>query len=138
MGNGFPMGGVLISPRIKPEKGMLGTTFGGNYLACAAGLAVLEVMENEDLVENAKKTGEYLMKKLQNKIAYKNLKGRGLMIGIEFKEKISDLRFQLLNEKRIFTGISGTNTLRLLPPLTLSEKQSDRFTDDLYALLNSS
>ncbi|NPA36636.1 MAG: aspartate aminotransferase family protein [Chlorobi bacterium] len=138
MGNGFPMGGVLISPDIKPQKGMLGTTFGGSYLACAAGLAVLEVMENENLVENAKQTGAYLMKKLKNSISYKELKGRGLMIGVEFSEKISDLRFQLLNEKRIFTGISGTNTLRLLPPLTLSEEQSDCFTDNLCALLNSS
>jgi acetylornithine aminotransferase len=138
MGNGFPIGGVLISPDIKPEKGMLGTTFGGNYLACAAGLAVLEVMKEEDLMQNAQKTGEYLLKNIEANISYKELRGRGLMIGIEFEEKISSIRFQLLNEKCIFTGISGTNTLRLLPPLTLSIEQSRSFIDSLQQLTNSS
>ena len=138
MGNGFPMGGVLISPEIKAEKGMLGTTFGGNYLACAAGLAVLEVMKEEDLIRNAKETGKYLLKNIEANISYKELRGKGLMIGIEFNEKISSIRFQLLKEKCIFTGISGTNTLRLLPPLTLSKEQSDSFVGSLRALTNSS
>ena len=138
MGNGFPIGGVLISPEIKAEKGMLGTTFGGNYLACAAGLAVLEVMEKEDLIRNAKETGEYLLKKLKANISHKELRGRGLMIGVEFEEKISSIRFQLLKEKCIFTGISGTNTLRLLPPLTLSIEQADSFIGSLHVLTNSS
>jgi len=139
MGNGFPIGGVLISPDIKPEKGMLGTTFGGNYLACAAGLAVLEVMKEEDLIRNSHETGEYLLKNIKANISYKELRGKGLMIGIEFKEKISSLRFQLLKEKCIFTGISGTNTLRLLPPLSLSKEQSDSFVSSLRALtVNSS
>jgi acetylornithine aminotransferase len=138
MGNGFPIGGVLISPEIKPEKGMLGTTFGGNYLACSAGLAVLEVMKEEGLINNSKETGEYLFKKIKANISYKELRGKGLMIGIEFEEKISSLRFQLLKEKSIFTGISGLNTLRLLPPLTLSIKQSDDFIRSLSAVINSS
>ncbi len=138
MGNGFPIGGVLISPEIKAEKGMLGTTFGGNYLACAAGLAVLEVMKEEDLIRNTKETGKYLLKNIEANISYKELRGKGLMIGIEFNEKISSIRFQLLKEKCIFTGISGTNTLRLLPPLTLSKEQSDSFVGSLRALTNSS
>ncbi len=138
MGNGFPMGGVLISPEIKAVKGMLGTTFGGNYLACTAGLAVLEVMEEEDLIRNAKETGDHLLKNIKANISYKELRGRGLMIGIEFDEKISSIRFQLLNEKCIFTGVSGTNTLRLLPPLTLSIEQSDSFIESLRMLINSS
>ncbi len=138
MGNGFPIGGVLILPEIKPEKGMLGTTFGGNYLACAAGLAVVEVMKEENLILNAKQTGEYLLKNLQSITSLKDLRGRGLMIGVEFNEKISAIRLQLLKEKCIFTGISGVNTLRLLPPLTLTKEQSDSFLGSLYALLNSS
>ena len=138
MGNGFPVGGVLISPEIKPEKGMLGTTFGGNYLACAAGLAVVEVMKEENLILNAKQTGEYLLKNLQSITSLKDLRGKGLMIGVEFNEKISAIRLQLLKEKCIFTGISGVNTLRLLPPLTLTKEQSDSFLGSLYALLNSS
>ena len=138
MGNGFPIGGVLISPEIKPEKGMLGTTFGGNYLACAAGLAVLEVMKEENLILNAKQTGEYLLKNLQSITSIKELRGKGLMIGVEFNEKISGIRLQLLKEKCIFTGISSINTLRLLPPLTLTKEQSDNFLGSLFALLNSS
>ncbi len=138
MGNGFPIGGVLISPEIKSEKGMLGTTFGGNYLACAAGLAVLEVMKEESLILNAKEIGEYLLNNLQSTISAKELRGEGLMIGVEFYEKISAIRLQLLKGKNIFTGVSGVNTLRLLPPLTLSKKQADSFLGSLHALLNSS
>ncbi len=138
MGNGFPIGGVLISLEIKPEKGMLGTTFGGNYLACAAGLAVVEIMKEENLILNAKQTGEYLLKNLQSITSLKDLRGKGLMIGVEFNEKISAIRLQLLKEKCIFTGISGVNTLRLLPPLTLTKEQSDSFLGSLHALLNSS
>ena len=138
MGNGFPVGGVLISPEIRPEKGMLGTTFGGNYLACAAGLAVVEVMKEENLILNAKQTGEYLLKNLQSITSLKDLRGKGLMIGVEFNEKISAIRLQLLKEKCIFTGISGVNTLRLLPPLTLTKEQADSFLGSLYTLLNSS
>jgi acetylornithine aminotransferase len=138
MGNGFPMGGVLISPQIKAQKGMLGTTFGGNYLACAAGLAVLEIMEEENLIEKTRQTGDYLMQSLNQFEAVKEQRGRGLMIGLEFEEKITNLRFQLLMEKCIFTGISGVHTIRLLPPLTLTTKHADIFVEALRGVLDSS
>jgi acetylornithine aminotransferase len=127
MGNGFPIGGVLIQPEIKPWFGMLGTTFGGNHLACAAGIAVLDVMKNENLVENAEKVGNYLMKKLAEISSGYEIRGLGLMIGIEFKFPIKELRHKLLFEHGIFTGVSGQNIIRLLPPLSLSESQADDF-----------
>ncbi|MDX9908429.1 MAG: aminotransferase class III-fold pyridoxal phosphate-dependent enzyme [Bacteroidales bacterium] len=126
MGNGFPMGGVLIQPEIKPWRGMLGTTFGGNHLACAAGLAVLEVLEKEKLIENARKTGNYLMTQLQ-KTNQIEVRGKGLMIGIELPFPVAELRKKLLFEYNIFTGFSGQNMIRILPPLSLSMEETDQF-----------
>lgn len=129
MGNGFPVGGVLISPEHKPWHGMLGTTFGGNYLACAAGLAVLEIMEKEHLTENAAAVGGYLIKELSTITTIKEVRGKGLMIGLEFDEPIVALRKKLLFEEKIFTGVTGTHVIRILPPLTLSKKEADRFLE---------
>lgn len=126
MGNGFPMGGVLIQPEIKPWRGMLGTTFGGNHLACAAGLAVLEVLEKEKLIENARKTGNYLMTQLQKRGKIE-VRGKGLMIGIELPFPVAELRKKLLFEYNIFTGFSGQNMIRILPPLSLSMEETDQF-----------
>lgn len=127
MGNGFPIGGVLIQPEIKPWSGMLGTTFGGNHLACAAGIAVLDVIKNEKLVENSETVGNYIMSKLAEISTDYEIRGLGLMIGIEFKFPIKDLRNKLLFEHGIFTGVSGQNTIRLLPPLSLTIEQADVF-----------
>lgn len=127
IGNGFPMGGLLISPLFTAVSGMLGTTFGGNHLACAAGSAVLEIMEKEQLVENAAKVGTYLMDELNKIEGIKEVRGLGLMIGIEFEAPIKDIRRKLLFEKHIFTGVSGTNVIRLLPPLCLSMQQASYF-----------
>lgn len=127
MGNGFPIGGVLISPEFKPWKGMLGTTFGGNHLACAAGLAVLEVMEQAQLIDNAANVGAYLMEKLKTIKAIKDVRGLGLMIGLEFDFPIGVFRKQLLFEHHIFTGISGTHILRLLPPLGITQADANQF-----------
>ncbi len=127
MGNGFPIGAVLIAPDLEPWYGMLGTTFGGNYLACAAGIAVLEIMEKEKLVENSEKVGSYLLEKLSQIKEIKEVRGKGLMIGMEFNEPIKPIRTALLKEDHIFTGVSGTNTIRLLPPLTLNMKQAEEF-----------
>ncbi|NLE31494.1 MAG: aminotransferase class III-fold pyridoxal phosphate-dependent enzyme [Bacteroidales bacterium] len=129
IGNGFPMGGLLISPLFKPVYGMLGTTFGGNHLACAAGLAVLEVMDTEHLVENAAKVGDYLLAKLRQMPFIKEVRGTGLMIGLEFEQPIKEIRHRLLFEKHIFTGVSGTHVIRLLPPLSLSLAQADSFLE---------
>jgi acetylornithine aminotransferase len=129
MGNGFPVGGILIQPEIQPWYGMLGTTFGGNHLACAAGIAVLDVISNENLVENAEKVGNYIMEKLAEISSTYEIRGKGLMIGIEFKFAIKELRNKLLFEYGIFTGFSGQNIIRLLPPLTLSFAQADEFID---------
>jgi acetylornithine aminotransferase len=129
MGNGFPVGGVLISPDHKPWHGMLGTTFGGNYLACAAGLAVLEIMEKEHLTENAATVGGYMIKELSAFTTIKEVRGKGLMIGLEFDEPIVALRKKLLFEEKIFTGVTGTHVIRILPPLTLTKKEADRFLE---------
>jgi len=132
MGNGFPVAGVLIHPKYEARYGMLGTTFGGGYLACAASLAVLEVMEQEALIDNALKTGNYLLKQLETIPQIRKVRGRGLMIGMEFAEPIAPLRNRLIHEYRIFTGASSDkNVLRLLPPLTLSMEQADMFVDCL-------
>lgn len=140
IGNGFPMSGVLISPELKPVYGQLGTTFGGNHLACAAALAVLDVIEQENLVENANKVGEFLiaeLKKLQaahpDKIT--EVRGRGLMIGIELVEPYKELRSNLLFNEHCFTGCAGTNTLRLLPPLCLSMAEAQEFLDKFQRVL---
>ena len=127
MGNGFPIGGVLIQPEIKPWFGMLGTTFGGNHLACAAGIAVLDVIQQEKLVENSEEVGKYLMEKLAEISPEFEIRGKGLMIGIEFKFPIKELRQKLLFEFGIFTGVSGLNIIRLLPPLSLTIEQADQF-----------
>jgi len=131
MGNGFPIGGVLIAPEIKPWHGMLGTTFGGNHLACAAALAVLEVMESEQLVENAALTGEYLIRELKEMKKDFVVRGQGLMIGLEFPVPVKEIRMNLLNGHHIFTGFSGTNIIRLLPPLCLTQQESQRFLDSI-------
>ena len=125
--NGFPMGAVLISPKIKASYGMLGTTFGGNHLACAAAIAVLEIMEKEHLVENAAKVGEYFREALQNDKAVKEYRGRGLMIGLELKPEYVGLRDRLLFEKHFFTGAAGENVIRLLPSLTISLETAEKF-----------
>jgi acetylornithine/N-succinyldiaminopimelate aminotransferase len=127
MGNGFPIGGALIRPGIRPWPGMLGTTFGGNHLACAAGIAVLDVMEEEQLIRNSEDTGNYLMKKLAEVSSEIQIRGKGLMIGVEFTGPVSDLRKKLLFEYKIFTGVSGNNIIRLLPPLTLNKEEADYF-----------
>jgi acetylornithine aminotransferase len=125
--NGFPMGGVLISPMFKAVYGMLGTTFGGNHLACAAAIAVLDIMENEKLIDNVNQTGGYLMKELRQFPGIKELRGRGFMIGIEFEQPVKEIRTRLLFEENVFTGVAGTNTIRLLPPLCLSREEADEF-----------
>ena len=126
--NGFPMGGVLISPEIPARKGMLGTTFGGNHLACAAAIAVLDVMENEHMIENAAEVGEYLINELRNIPEVKEVRGRGLMIGLEVEGFTgSELRKKLLFEEHVFTGGAGELTVRLLPALSLTREQADSF-----------
>ncbi|HEY4650214.1 MAG TPA: aminotransferase class III-fold pyridoxal phosphate-dependent enzyme [Pontibacter sp.] len=128
MGNGFPIGGVLISPNIEARHGMLGTTFGGNYLACAAGIAVLEIMQQEQLLENASRMGQRLIEQLQTLPGVREVRGAGLMIGVELEEPCAPLRKELLEKHRIFTGSSSDkNTLRLLPPLTISAREVDAF-----------
>ena len=137
--NGFPMSGVLISPQFKPVYGQLGTTFGGNHLACAGALAVLDIMEGEHLVDNAHTVGEYLIEKLRgaNLPHVTEVRGRGLMIGIELDVPYKDVRTRLVKEQHVFTGCSGTNTLRLLPPLTFSKGEADEFVSKLAKVLNS-
>lgn len=127
IGNGFPIAGVLISPIFKPVYGMLGTTFGGNHLACAAALAVIDVIEKDHLTENAAQVGQYLLQQLKTFPQIKDVRGRGLMIGLEFEEPVKEIRNKLLYEKKVFTGVSGTNVIRLLPPLCLSIEQADEF-----------
>ncbi|MDP5140917.1 MAG: aminotransferase class III-fold pyridoxal phosphate-dependent enzyme [Spirosomaceae bacterium] len=127
MGNGFPIGGVLISPKFEATFGMLGTTFGGNHLACMAALSVLEVIEKENLLENTVTMGEYLMSELKGIPGIKELRGVGLMIGIEMEMPVADIRKKLLFEKHVFTGVSGTHTLRLLPSLALTKADADIF-----------
>ena len=127
IGNGFPMGAVLISPKFTPVYGQLGTTFGGNHLACSAALAVLDVMEQEHLVENAARVGDFLLKELKLIPQIKEVRGQGLMIGLEFEQPIKELRLHLLKEQHVFTGVSGTNVIRLLPPLCLSMDEAQEF-----------
>ena len=136
MGNGFPVGGILIHPKFKAKHGMLGTTFGGNHLACAATLAVLEVLENERLIQNAAKVGKYLIEKLSEISEIKEIRGKGLMIGIEFNFPVADMRKKLLYEQHIFTGSSSNkNTIRLLPPLNTTKKEADGFITALKRVL---
>lgn len=137
IGNGFPMGGVLISPMFTPVYGQLGTTFGGNHLACAAAIAVLDVMKQENLVDNAAKVGTYLLEQLKQFPQIKEVRGEGLMIGLEFAEPIKELRTKLLFEQKVFTGVSGTNVLRLLPPLCLTMDEADDFLERFKKCLYS-
>jgi len=137
--NGFPMGGVLISPEFKPVYGQLGTTFGGNHLACAAALAVLDVFEEEKLVENADAVGTYLMEQLKalNSPRIKDVRGRGLMIGIDLDCPHAEVRKPLIYEQHCFTGCAGTNILRLLPPLCLTKADADEFIKKLGEVIRS-
>lgn len=136
MGNGFPVGGLLISPLFQPTHGMLGTTFGGSHLACAAAIAVLDVMKAENLTENARKTGEYIINELKKIPAIKEVRGLGLMIGIEFEKPIAEIRRRLLFDKKIFTGVTGTNVIRLLPPLCLSKQDADIFLEKFREVIS--
>lgn len=135
MGNGFPVGGVLISPKIQPWIGELGTTFGGNYLACVAALAVLEVIETEKLMGNTVNVGNHLLRELRGFSALQNVRGKGLMIGFDVPDELKDLRKRLLLEHKIFTGASGSNTIRLLPSLALTKRQSDEFLEAMQEVL---
>ena len=131
MGNGFPVAGIIIAPHLQAKHGMLGTTFGGNHLACAAALAVLEVIEQEKLMKNAADTGHYLIEQLKKIPQLQNVRGRGLMIGFDVPEKLKDLRKNLLFGQRIFTGEAKPNTIRLLPSLALRKKDADEFLESL-------
>ena len=131
------MGGLIISPMFKPDYGMLGTTFGGNHLACTAAIAVLDIMNQEHLIENANKVGNYLLEQLRTLPNIKEIRGRGLMIGIEFEESIKEMRSKLLFEQKVFTGVAGTNTIRLLPPLCLSLSEAKDFLTRFKKVLNA-
>lgn len=133
--NGFPCGGILIAPELKARKGMLGTTFGGNYLACAAALAVLDILEQEDLMANALAVGRHIMESLPRSPHIKEVRGKGLMIGIEMAESVAPLRRALLYDNHIFTGVAGQNIIRLLPPLCLTKAQADHFLITFNKLL---
>lgn len=133
--NGFPMAAVLISPKFTPVYGQLGTTFGGNHLGCAAAIAVLDVMKEENLIENAAKVGAHLMEELKSFKGIKEFRGLGLMIGMEFEEPIKEIRSKLLFEQKVFTGVSGTNVIRLLPPLCLSMAEADEFLERLHKVI---
>ncbi|MDO5443033.1 MAG: aminotransferase class III-fold pyridoxal phosphate-dependent enzyme [Bacteroidia bacterium] len=133
--NGFPCGGILIAPHIKAVKGMLGTTFGGNYLAMAAAIAVADIFKKEKLVENAYEVGEYLKASIPDSPLIKEVRGRGLMIGIEFNCPIADIRRKLLFEKHIFTGVAGANMIRLLAPLCLTKADVDTFIKSFKEVL---
>ena len=134
--NGFPMGAVLISPMFEARKGMLGTTFGGNHLACSAALAVLDVIEEERLVENARTMGEVLLKELRSEPRLKEVRGRGLMIGLEIDGSAAEFRRRLLKEHHIFTGGAGATTVRLLPALNIGEREVERFLTEFRKLIN--
>jgi acetylornithine aminotransferase len=131
MVNGFPIGGILISPKFQAKHGLLGTTFGGNHLACSAGIAVLDVIKKEKLVENASEIGNYLFSELSKLKGIKELRGQGLMIGIELTESVSEIRNKLLFDDHIFTGVAGANTIRLLPSLALTKGEADKFLNAL-------
>ena len=135
--NGYPMSGLLISPKFTPVYGQLGTTFGGNHLGCAAALAVLDVIEEEGLVQNAAEVGEYLMERLRNENLphVVDVRGRGLMIGIELDQPYKEIRTRLVKEQHCFTGCSGTNVIRLLPPLCMTKADADDFIERFKAAL---
>ena len=133
----FRVGGIIISPKIQPAYGMLGTTFGGNHLACAAGLAVLEVIEQDNLMQNAKDVGGYLITELKKFKQVKEVRGKGLMIGIELPEELADVRKSLLFTHHIFTGEAKPNVVRLLPALNLTKAYADRFLETFTTVLNN-
>lgn len=135
--NGYPFGAVLISPKFTATYGMLGTTFGGNHLGCAAAIAVLDIIKEENLVENSAKIGEYLIEELKKFPQIKEVRGRGLMIGLEFEEPVKEIRTKLLFEQKVFTGVSGTNVIRLLPPLCLTKELADEFLTRFKKVLES-
>lgn len=135
MGNGFPIGGVLIAPHFQATKGMLGTTFGGNYLACSAAIAVLDILKKEDLIAQAKEVGNYFITELKKISNIAEVRGEGLMIGILFNDAVAPIRQKLLKEHHVFTGVSGQNMIRLLPPLTLTKDSVDCFITKLKAVL---
>ncbi|MFZ4725570.1 MAG: aspartate aminotransferase family protein [Paludibacter sp.] len=137
MGNGFPIGGLLISPLFKASHGLLGTTFGGSHLACTAAIAVLDIIKAEHLMENTLKIGNYLIEELHKIRQIKEVRGVGLMIGIEFDFPANEIRNRLLFEKKIFTGASGTNIIRLLPPLCLSKQDANFFLTAFKEIINS-
>jgi len=138
MGNGFPVGGILIHPNIKPSFGLLGTTFGGNHLACAASLSVLEVLEEEKLLKNANEISAYFIEKAKELPSLKSIKGRGLMLGLEFDFPVSELRKQLIHKHHMFTGSAkNPNLLRILPPLTIQKKHIEAFFEALKIELNT-
>jgi acetylornithine/N-succinyldiaminopimelate aminotransferase len=137
MGNGFPIGGILIAPHIAPKYGMLGTTFGGNHLACAAALAVVDVMENENLIANAASNGAYLIEALSKIPQLQNVRGRGLMIGFDVPENIKDLKKVLLQEYKVFTGEAKPNVIRLLPSLAITRTEIDIFLERLHKAIQS-
>ncbi|MBC6991278.1 aspartate aminotransferase family protein [Hymenobacter sp. BT491] len=139
MGNGFPIGGILISPEFQASYGLLGTTFGGNHLACAAALAVLEVIEQEALIEHAHQMGDYLRTALLANAGAQEIRGRGLMIGVKYDFPIKDIRDQLLMEHHIFVGnASDPTVLRLLPPLSIKQEEVDQFLQALYTITKDS
>ncbi len=137
MGNGFPIGAVLINPAFEASHGLLGTTFGGSHLACAAAISVLDIIKAEQLVTNAEKTGQYLLDELKKIPLLKEVRGLGLMIGLEFEMPVTDIRNRLLFEKKIFTGASGTNIIRLLPPLCLTKQDANIFLAALKEIIQT-
>ncbi|MDR3652974.1 MAG: aminotransferase class III-fold pyridoxal phosphate-dependent enzyme [Paludibacter sp.] len=137
MGNGFPIGAVLISPAFEASFGLLGTTFGGSHLACTAAIAVLDIIKVEHLMENAQKIGSYITEELKKIAQIKEVRGLGLMIGIEFDQPVKELRNKLLFEKKIFTGVSGTNIIRLLPPLCLSKSEATLFIESFKDIIQT-
>jgi acetylornithine/N-succinyldiaminopimelate aminotransferase len=137
MGNGFPIAGVLISPKFKAVHGMLGTTFGGNHLACAAGIAVLDVIKNENLLENSTKMGQYMSDTIKKFSGVREVRGTGLMIGVELEMPCAEIRTALLNEHRIFTGSSSDkNTIRILPALNIKKEEADLFLNAFKSVLS--
>lgn len=138
MGNGFPVGGIIIAPHIQPSYGMLGTTFGGNHLACAAAVAVLEVIAQDKLIDNALQLGQYIMDQVRTFPKVKEVRGRGLMIGIELPEALSHVRKELLFTHKIFTGEAKPNVIRLLPSLALKQPDVDIFLQALHTILKNS
>lgn len=138
MGNGFPIGGVLISPKFKASNGLLGTTFGGNHLACAAGIAVLEVIKNENLIENSEKMGAYIESRIKDFTHIKSIRRRGLMIGIELDQPCVEIRSNLLTKHHVFSGNSNdSKVLRILPALNITEKEADLFINSLKSVLQN-